>query len=96
MDAMEKDNLEDFTFIDSDGNLFCICSNDELRFVLGISEKTVIKCKKSLIEVKLLEEQKQTIHLVNRLYLNKIVMDDLDRKTFKKDLKKFKENEIKK
>jgi hypothetical protein len=92
-EAMKEDNMENFSFIDEKGDLFCFVSNDELRFVLGISEKSVIKAKKELKAVKLLEEEKQTAHKTNRLYVNKVVMDVKDQHSFKADLKAFREAE---
>ncbi|MCM3405452.1 hypothetical protein [Cytobacillus oceanisediminis] len=94
--AIEEDTLEDFTFIDDENNLFCFASNDELRFVLNISEKTVVKAKKELKEVELLEEAKQTAHKTNRLYLNKVPMDIKDKEQYQKDLSKFKRSEAEK
>lgn len=94
--AIEEDTLEDFTFIDDENNLFCFASNDELRFVLNISEKTVVKAKKELKEVQLLEEAKQTAHKTNRLYLNKVPMDIKDKEEFQKDLSKFKSSQAEK
>lgn len=87
--AMEEDSLEDFTFIDDDGSVFCIVSNDELMFVLNISEPTVVKCKKELKKVGLLEEIKQTTFKSNRLYLNKVSTDPKEKTLFDKQLKEY-------
>ena len=89
-EAIETNNLEEFTFIDEKGKLFCFASNDELMFVLNVSEPTIVKCKKELNSVNLLEEVKQSIHKTNRLYLYKVVMDLEDKKEFQDELKKFK------
>ncbi|MCV5366693.1 replication initiator protein A, partial [Escherichia coli] len=34
------------TFIDEDGNIFCILDNTELSYLLTVSEPTAIKAKK--------------------------------------------------
>lgn len=94
-EAIENGELEDFTFRDDEDNLFCFVSNDELRFICNISENTVVKAKKELRDVKLLDEVKQSAHKTNRLYLNKIVMDVEDKKKFKEDLNQFRELESK-
>lgn len=94
--AIENDNLEDFTFIDKNNKLFCFVSNDELEFVYHISDKTVIKAKKELQAVNLLSEEQQGLQKNNRLYLHKVVMDLNDKTTFKQDLNKFKEEKAKK
>jgi Replication initiator protein A (RepA) N-terminus len=91
--AIEEDTLEDFTFVDEDNNVFCYVSNDELRFIANISEKTVIKVKDELDKAGLLHEDKGTAHKNNRLYLNKIIMDLQDKKEFKKELDMFKEEQ---
>lgn len=85
--AMEENTLEDFTFIDDEDNVFCYVSNDELSFVLNISEPTVIKCKKELKAVGLLEEVKQTTFKSNRLYLNKVEADPIEKSKFDTQLK---------
>lgn len=92
-EAIENDSLEEFSFIDENNDMFCFASNDELRFVLNVSEKTIVKAKKELRAVGLLEEVKQTAHKTNRLYLNKIKMDLKDKETFHSDLEKFRNNE---
>ena len=93
LEAMENEELAEFTFIDEAEDLFCICSNDELCFTLGITEKTVIKCKKALVNVGLIEEQQQGLRMPNRLYVNKIIAENMDKKTFQTELKKYREVE---
>ena len=87
--AMEEDTMENFTFIDEDNNLFCFVSNDELRFVLNLSEGTVVKVKKELHSVGLLEEVKQTANKTNRLYINKVEVNKDDYISFKTELNEF-------
>lgn len=95
-EAIENEKVEDFTFIDDEGDLYCYASNDELRFVLNLSESTVKKCKKELHAVDLMDEVKQSTRLTNRIYLKHVVMDVEDKKQFKNDLAAFKETEYKK
>jgi len=95
-EAMEANTMENFSFLDENEDLFCFCSNDELRFVLNLSEKSVIKAKKELAAVQLLDEVKQTAHKTNRLYVNKVTMVIEDRTEFKEGLVAFKEAEHKK
>lgn len=94
--AIEEDTIEDFTFVDENNKVFCFVSNDELQFVANISEKTVIKAKKELQVVNLLEEVKQTANKNNRLYLNRIILDLQDKLEFKKELDAFKTEQKKK
>lgn len=94
--AMEENTMENFSFLDENNDLFCFCSNDELRFVLNISEPTVKKCKKELAKVGLLEEVKQTAHKTNKLYVNKVVMDEKVKAGYHQDLLKFKTEESEK
>jgi len=94
--AMKENTMDKFTFIDEKGNLFCFCSNDELRFITGASENTVVKAKKELQAVELLEEVKQSAHKTNRIYVKKVEMDVKDNHQFKADLAAFKEEEAKK
>lgn len=91
--AQEENTLEDFTFIDDNGDLFCYVSNDELRFVLNLSEPTVKKCKKELASVGLLEEVKQTMYKTNRLYLNRVNMNAEVKRDYQDELKAFREIE---
>jgi hypothetical protein len=92
--AMEENTMEDFTFIDENGELFCFCANTELVFVMGVSEKTVIKAKKELKAVGLLEEVKQTAPKNNRIYVSKVTMDFKDKQGFHAELKAYKEAEF--
>ncbi|MFA2595208.1 hypothetical protein ABR772_25465 [Bacillus cereus] len=94
--AVENDKVEEFNFVDDEGDIYCYASNDELRFVLNLSENTVKKCKKELHAVDLMDEVKQTTRLTNRIYLKHVVMDLEDKKQFKIDLDSFKEEEAKK
>jgi hypothetical protein len=92
--AIEENTMDDFTFVDDNGELFCYVSNDELRFVLSISEPTVKKCKKELTKVGLLEEVKQTAPKTNRLYVNKVSIDVDSKAGFHNDLREFKTAEF--
>ncbi|PFM44311.1 hypothetical protein COJ45_25350 [Bacillus cereus] len=56
------------TFIDEDGNIFCILDNTELSYLLTVSEPTAIKAKKELHTVGLLEEEPVKDE-ANRLYV---------------------------
>jgi hypothetical protein len=93
LEAMMEDTMEEFSFIDENKNLFCFVSNDELRFVLNLSEKTVTKVKQELNKVGLLFEVKQSVYKTNRLYVNKVAMDREEYKTFKNELKEFRTTE---
>ncbi|WP_270364749.1 replication initiator protein A [Bacillus paranthracis] len=92
------------TFIDDDGNIFCILDNTELSYLLTVSEPTAIKAKKELHAAALLEEVPVKDE-ANRLYVlepelttdNWTYMSELDelrkQKKEKKDarVKKLKE-----
>lgn len=58
-------------FIDNEGRLFSIYSNDELTQKLNMSEPTVIKLKKQLATFGLLEEVRLGNNQPNRLYPKK-------------------------
>ncbi|MBL7585222.1 replication initiator protein A [Staphylococcus saccharolyticus] len=58
-------------FIDEEGRLFSIYSNDELINKIKVSEPTLIKLKKQLIESDLLEEVRLGKNQTNRLYPKK-------------------------
>lgn len=83
--AIENDQLDQFAFIDENEKVFCYVSNDELCFVLNISEPTVKKCKKELSKAQLMFEVPQA-NKNNRIYLNKVVINSEDRTSFKKRL----------
>lgn len=69
--ANVKQNNIQSQFIDEDGRLFSIYSNKELTEKLNMSEPTVIKLKKQLIEFDLLEEVRLGRNQSNRLYPKK-------------------------
>ncbi|EOD3680212.1 replication initiator protein A [Staphylococcus aureus] len=69
--ANVKQNSIQSQFIDEDGRLFSIYSNKELTIKLNMSEPTVIKLKKQLIEFDLLEEVRLGRNQTNRLYPKK-------------------------
>ncbi|SIK31465.1 Replication initiator protein A (RepA) N-terminus [Mycobacteroides abscessus subsp. abscessus] len=69
--ANVKQNSIQSQFIDEDGRLFSIYSNKELTKKLNMSEPTVIKLKKQLIEFDLLEEVRLGRNQSNRLYPKK-------------------------
>ncbi|HEE8868278.1 replication initiator protein A (plasmid) [Staphylococcus aureus] len=58
-------------FIDNEGRLFSIYTNQELMTKLNMSEPTVIKLKKQLIEFGLLEDVRLGNNQSNRLYPKK-------------------------
>ncbi|HDR8302766.1 TPA: hypothetical protein QC153_002119 [Bacillus cereus] len=88
--AVENDKADEFNFVDDEGDIYCYVSNDELRFVLNLSENTVKKCKKELNAADLMDEVKQTTRLTNRIYLKHVVINGKDFPKFKEDLKAFK------
>ncbi|MDA1509652.1 replication initiator protein A [Bacillus cereus group sp. TH36-2LC] len=92
-EAIEENTMDKFTFVDENGELFCYVSNDELRFVLNISEPTVKKCKKQLEAVGLLDDVKQTAHKTNRLYVKKVSVHKEDQVSFRKELVEFRQAE---
>ncbi|WP_251522039.1 replication initiator protein A [Staphylococcus sp. Marseille-Q6910] len=76
----ERQNLSKFTakkegiqsqYIDDDGRLFSIYTNHELVNKLHMSEPTIIKLKKHLIQYGLLEEVRMGHNISNRLYPKK-------------------------
>ena len=83
--ALENDEVDQFAFIDENEKVFCYVSNDELCFVLNISEPTVKKCKKELAKVNLMLEVPQA-NKNNRIYLNRVAINSDDRSSFKKRL----------
>ncbi|MDZ4632227.1 replication initiator protein A [Bacillus cereus] len=95
-EAIEENTMDRFTFVDENGELFCYVSNDELRFVLNISEPTVKKCKKQLEAVGLLDDVKQTTKLTNRLYVKKVTVHKTDQVSFHKELVEFRQAEFEK
>ena len=64
-------------FIDEEGRLFSIYSNDELINKIKVSEPTLIKLKKQLIESDLLEEVRLGKNQTNRLYPKNLMMNIL-------------------
>lgn len=92
--AIEED--EDCIYIDEEGDLFCLVSNDELRFVLSLSEKSIVKAKKELHNVGLLEEVKQSVHKTNRLYINRVEMEIGAAKKFQEEIKEYRRIESEK
>ncbi|MDF9525044.1 replication initiator protein A [Bacillus cereus] len=89
------------TFIDEDGNIFCILDNTELSYLLTVSEPTAIKAKKELHAASLLEEVSVKDE-ANRLYVlepelttdNWTYMSELDE--LRKQKKEKKNERIKK
>lgn len=85
------------TFIDDDGDIYCILDNTELSYLLTVSEPTAIKAKKELRNVGLLEEESVKDE-PNRLYVLEPELTT-DNWTFLSDLddlrkqKKAKKNE---
>ena len=57
---------------DRKGNVFQYYTNEQLMIDLNSSEKTIIKVKKELREVGLLEEIRQGNNLPNRIYISQI------------------------
>lgn len=89
-----------YTYIDEFGDLFAICSNYELKFwfrtednysITFPTDKTIIKLKKELRDVGLIEEVKQSAWRPNRIYAHQPESSIEIRQKFKDDLKKYKE-----
>lgn len=57
---------------DRKGNVFQYYTNEQLMIDLNSSEKTIIKVKKELREVGLLEEIRQGNNLPNRIYISQV------------------------
>ena len=57
---------------DRKGNIFQYYTNEQLMIDLNSSEKTIIKVKKELREVGLLEEVRQGNNLPNRIYISQV------------------------
>ena len=57
---------------DRKGNVFQYYTNEQLMIDLNSSEKTIIKVKKELREVGLLEEVRQGNNLPNRIYISQV------------------------
>ena len=57
---------------DRKGNVFQYYTNEQLMIDLNSSEKTIIKVKKELREVGLLEEVRQGNNLTNRIYISQV------------------------
>ena len=57
---------------DRKGNVFQYYTNEQLMIDLNSSEKTIIKVKKELREVGLLEEVRQGSNLPNRIYISQV------------------------
>ena len=57
---------------DQKGNVFQYYTNEQLMIDLNSSEKTIIKVKKELREVGLLEEVRQGNNLPNRIYISQV------------------------
>ena len=81
--------LEQFSYIDDKGKLYCYCTNVELSYALGISENKVISCKKELVKLNLIRNQKQKAFLPNRLYVNKVAHERDDAKKFRKEVEEI-------
>lgn len=57
---------------DRDGNVFQYYTNEQLMVDLNSSEKTIIKFKKELKDVRLLKEVRQGNNLPNRIYISAV------------------------
>jgi len=98
--SLQTSQVKD-TFIDEDGNIFCILDNTELSYLLTVSEPTAIKAKKELHAAALLEEVSVKDE-ANRLYVlepelttdNWTYMSELDE--LRKQKKEKKNERIKK
>ena len=55
---------------DDDGQIYMYFTNEQFMQELNCSEKPIIKAKKELAEIGLLEEVRQGINKPNRLYIN--------------------------
>ena len=71
---------------DESGHIYLVYSNKDLCEILGVSEKTVIKLKKELVEKELLIEKRMGLKKCNRLYILKPEYEEVD--VCKKDIKK--------
>lgn len=56
-------------FVDDNGNIFLIYTIEDLRIILNISKKTIIKYKKELVKFNLLFEKRLGLGKPNRLYI---------------------------
>lgn len=59
---------------DKEGNVFQYYTNEQLMVDLNSSEKTIIKFKKELKDVGLLEEVRQGNNLPNRIYISLVCL----------------------
>ncbi|WP_232188810.1 replication initiator protein A [Mammaliicoccus sciuri] len=59
-------------WIDQNGDIYFIFTNENLQEVLGKSKNTITKIKKELEEVGLLEQVKTGFNRPNKLYLHEI------------------------
>ncbi|WP_203263632.1 replication initiator protein A [Streptococcus uberis] len=57
-------------WFDENGKVYMYYTNEQLADVLKCSNKTIVKAKKELQEVNLLQEVRQGINKPNRLYIN--------------------------
>lgn len=59
-------------FVDKNGFIYVIATNDELEDVLGCGEKKVIQAKKELQGFNLIEEVRQGLNKSNRIYVGNL------------------------
>lgn len=64
-------------WFDDSGKVYMYYTNEQLADVLKCSNKTIVKAKKELQEVNLLQEVRQGVNKPNRLYINGSVVSTL-------------------
>ncbi|MEX3713495.1 replication initiator protein A [Cytobacillus horneckiae] len=69
------------SYIDKDGDIYCILDNQEIEFTLNTTTKTVIKWMNELIELNLVDKE-ETEGGANRIYLNTLDSSGADLATF--------------
>ena len=70
-------------WIDEDNNVYLIFTRDEVQEKLNLSDKTVTKSFKTLIEVNLVQEKRQGLGKPNLIYVGKINHSDSENLRFK-------------
>jgi hypothetical protein len=83
-------------WVDADGHIYLIFTNDELMQLLSISKPTVVKYKKELENANLIINKQIGLNKANRLYVLKPEMPILDRKGSKENELPLKSTEVKK
>ena len=66
----------DKSWIDNDGNVYCIMPNLELVGLLNMTERSIIKAKKELVEAGLLKQVKGGFNKPMRLYVTDLLSQD--------------------